>query len=64
MSNRKSNGRNNRKTKKIKAKRQTPDLKKLHIDHHENLAVTERRKQKTAEHLTKLHTSYKYTKKR
>ena len=64
MSNKKSNGRNNRKTKKKSTKRQTPDLKKLQVDHHENLAVTERRKQQTAEHINKLHTSYKYTKKR
>ena len=63
MSNKNSNGRNNRKNSK-KSKCKTPDTKKLHdfTDKADELASSERRRQKTAEYINKLHTSYKYTK--
>ena len=65
MSNKNSNGRNNRKNSK-KSKCKTPDTKKLHYFTEKanelELASSERRRQKTAEYINKLHTSYKYTK--
>ena len=63
MSNKNSNGRNNRKNSK-KSKCKTPDTKKLHdfTEKADELNSSERRRQKTAEYINKLYTSYKYTK--
>ncbi len=61
-SNKKRNGRNNKQTKNSKAKSQTPNMEKLHLDDDKIKSNYGRRKQKTREHLDKLHSSYKYNK--